>query len=99
MKGFQVAPAELEAIVRDHPKVADAAVIGIPHPINGEVPKAFVVAKANTTINPEEIQDYVAQKVASYKRLDGGVTILDAIPKNPSGKIMRRTLKSDYADK
>lgn len=99
VKGFQVAPAELEAIVRDHPKVADAAVIGIPHPINGEVPKAFVVANANTTINPEEIQDYVAQKVASYKRLDGGVTILDAIPKNPSGKIMRRTLKSDYADK
>lgn len=99
MKGFQVAPAELEAIVRDHPAVADAAVIGVPHPIHGEVPRAFVVAKANKTIDPEDVENFVKDKVAKYKRLEGGVTILEAIPKNASGKIMRRTLKNEYADK
>lgn len=93
VKAFQVAPAELEAIIRDHPLVADAAVIGIPHPLSGEVPKAYVVAKSGAKINTREIQEYVAQQVAPYKKIEGGVIVLDSIPKTPSGKILRRTLR------
>lgn len=96
VKGFQVPPAELEELLRDHPKVADAAVIGIPHPVNGEVPRAFVVAKNGTPVTEKELQEFVAGKVASYKRLDGGVEFMDAIPKSATGKILRRELKVKY---
>lgn len=96
VKGFQVAPAELEELLRDHPAVADAAVVGQPHPISGEVPRAFVVKKKNANITEEDLKKYVAEKVAVYKKLDGGVTFLDAIPKNASGKILRRQLKEEY---
>lgn len=99
VKAFQVAPAELEALIRDHPSIADAAVIGVPHPISGEVPKAFIVPKNGTKNNTQEIYDYVAKHVASYKKLEGGITFLEAIPKTASGKIMRRTLRKMYDDK
>lgn len=92
MKGFQVAPAELEELLRDHPHVADAAVIGISHPEFGEVPKAFVVPK-NPNLKPDQIEEYVASKVAPYKKLLGGVVLLEKIPKTASGKILRRDLK------
>lgn len=96
VKGFQVPPAELEEILREHPMILDAAVVGIPHPINGEVPRAFVVAKDRETVSENELKDFVAQKVAKYKRLEGGVTFLDAIPKNASGKILRREIREKY---
>lgn len=96
VKGFQVPPAELEEIIRTHPQILDAGVIGVPHPINGETPRAFVVSKPGSTVTEKEIQEYVAKKVASYKRVDGGVQFIDAIPKNATGKIMRRKLKLDY---
>jgi acyl-CoA synthetase (AMP-forming)/AMP-acid ligase II len=88
-KGYQVAPAELEALLLNHEAIADAAVIGIPDEEAGEVPKAFVVAK--TQITPEEVAAYVASHVAPYKRLRA-VELLDEIPKSPSGKILRRVL-------
>jgi acyl-CoA synthetase (AMP-forming)/AMP-acid ligase II len=88
-KGYQVAPAELEALLLTHPSIDDAAVIGIPDEEAGEAPKAFVVAK--TTITPEEVAAYVASHVAPYKRLRA-VELLDEIPKSPSGKILRRVL-------
>lgn len=96
VKGFQVAPAELEEILRDHPKIADAAVIGIPDERSGELPRAFVVAKVTDEITEKEIQDYVAKKVAVYKKLDGGVEFVTSIPKNATGKILRRELKRIY---
>ncbi|GAB0092995.1 4-coumarate--CoA ligase [Sergentomyia squamirostris] len=96
VKGFQVPPAELEELLRDHPKVADAAVIGTPHPINGEVPRAFIVAKPGIAVTEKELQEYVAGKVASYKRLDGGVDFIESIPKSATGKILRRELKLKY---
>ncbi|XP_055692103.1 uncharacterized protein LOC129795089 [Lutzomyia longipalpis] len=96
VKGFQVPPAELEELLRDHPKVADAAVIGIPHALSGEVPRAFIVAKKGNEVTEKELQEYVAGKVASYKRLDGGVEFLEAIPKSATGKILRRELKQKY---
>ena len=89
-KGFQVPPAELEAVLRTHPAVADAAVIPIPDDEAGEVPKAFVVLKGD--VPPEALLAYVAERVAPYKKIRA-ITVIDAIPKSPSGKILRRLLK------
>lgn len=99
VKGFQVPPAELEEILRGHPKVADAAVIGQPHSKHGEVPHGFIVKKEGVDVTENELKDYVAQKVAAYKHLEGGVTFLKQIPKNTTGKIMRRQLKEEYYPK
>jgi len=88
-KGYQVPPAELEAILLTHPAVADAAVIASPDEDAGEVPKAFVVLKAPAT--PEELMQFVAQRVAPHKKIRLVETI-DEIPKSASGKILRRKL-------
>lgn len=93
VKGFQVAPAELEGLLRTHPQVLDAAVLGIPHAQYGEVPLAFVVRKPASKVTGVELQDFVAGQVASFKRLDGGVRFVESIPKNTTGKILRRELK------
>lgn len=99
VKGFQVAPAELEEIIRAFPNVADAAVIGIPHEITGEVPRAYVVPKQPGNFNIDELDRFVADKVAPYKKLKGGIEIVSSIPKNASGKILRRIIKSEYKSK
>jgi 4-coumarate--CoA ligase len=91
-KGFQVPPAELEALIVSHPKVLDVAVIGIPDVEAGELPKAFVVAAPGVELNAEELQEYVAEHVSSYKRIRL-VEFVDEIPKSPSGKILRRLLR------
>uniref|UniRef100_A0A182JN78 Luciferin 4-monooxygenase n=1 Tax=Anopheles atroparvus TaxID=41427 RepID=A0A182JN78_ANOAO len=96
VKGFQVPPAELEELLRSHELVADAAVVGTPHPVSGEVPRAFVVTKKGANITEEALKEFIAGKVAAYKRLEGGVTFLDSIPKNASGKILRRQLKLEH---
>ena len=88
-KGWQVAPADLEALLLTHPAIADAAVIPSPDPEAGEVPKAFVVAREPLTA--EAVMDYVAERVAPYERVRR-VEFLPAIPKSPSGKILRRVL-------
>lgn len=94
VRGYQVAPAEIEEQLRLHPKILDACVIGLPHLINGEVPKAFVVKRPNAVISEQEIQDYIAKKLTAYKHLKGGVEFVDAIPRTESGKILRRKLKN-----
>ena len=91
-KGFQVPPAELEALLLTHPAVADAAVVGIPDEESGEIPVAHVVLKAGQTTTPEEIQAYVAERVAHYKQIRQ-VHIDESIPKSASGKILRRVLR------
>lgn len=96
MKGMQVAPAELESLLRSHPAVQDAAVIGVPHEFFGEAPKAFIIRKNGLKITEEEIQDYVSSKVAVYKRIEE-VMFVDDIPKTASGKILRKELKKMYA--
>ncbi|MFN3219789.1 MAG: AMP-binding protein [Acidimicrobiales bacterium] len=92
VKGFQVAPAELEALIITHPAIADVAVIGIPDDEAGELPKAFVVAKPGQSITEAELQEFVAGHVATYKRL-AAVAVVDEIPKSASGKILRRMLR------
>jgi acyl-CoA synthetase (AMP-forming)/AMP-acid ligase II len=88
-KGYQVAPAELEAILLTHPSIADAAVIPSPDEEAGEVPKAFVVSKGDATA--EEIMDFIAKKVAPTKKVRR-LEFVDEIPKSASGKILRRVL-------
>ncbi|KAL4238559.1 hypothetical protein ACF0H5_003266 [Mactra antiquata] len=92
-KGLQVAPAELEDIIHNHPSVQDVAVIGVPDDRAGEIPRAYVVLKPNTDVKPYDIISYVDGKVSDYKKLRGGVEFLTEIPKSPSGKILRRFLK------
>jgi acyl-CoA synthetase (AMP-forming)/AMP-acid ligase II len=89
VKGFQVAPAELEAILRSHPAVADAAVVGVPDERAGERPKAYVVPAGQVTAG--QLIEYVAARVAPHKRICE-VAFIDAIPTSPSGKTLRRLL-------
>lgn len=93
---MQVAPAELESILRTHPAVQDAAVIGVPHIFYGEAPKAFIIRKNGLKISEEELQNFVASKVAVYKKIEE-VMFVDDIPKTASGKILRKELKKMYA--
>ena len=88
-KGFQVPPAELEAVLLTHPCVADAAVIPYPDEDAGEVPKALIVLKEQTT--HEAILTFVSERVAPHKRIRY-VEFTEQIPKSPSGKILRRVL-------
>jgi acyl-CoA synthetase (AMP-forming)/AMP-acid ligase II len=88
-KGFQVAPAELEAILLTHHSVADAAVIPIPDEEAGEIPKACVVLSAE--LSSDDLMAWVAERVAPHKKIRR-VEVVDEIPKSPSGKILRRIL-------
>ncbi len=91
-KGFQVAPAELEALIITHPKVADVAVIGVPDDEAGEVPKAFVAVVPGETITLEEIQELVSENLVSYKQIKL-LEVVEAIPKSAAGKILRKELR------
>ncbi|KAJ3733320.1 phenylacetyl-CoA ligase [Lentinula guzmanii] len=104
VRGFQVAPAELEGCILDHPDVNDTCVVGIPDDYSGEVPLAFVVLKDEASARAERsveenakvkasIQKHVSDNKVYYKRLAGGVEIVSTIPKNPSGKLLRRVLR------
>jgi len=89
--GFQVPPAELEGILLEHPAVADTAVIGKKDLEHGEIPKAFVVKKLGAEVSAEDLIEYVGSQVATFKRVRE-VEFVEAIPKNPSGKLLRRVL-------
>ncbi len=90
-RGFQVPPAELEALLVQHPAVMDAAVIPAPDPNAGEVPKAFVVRAPGAEITEGELLSYVSERVPSYKKVRR-VEFIDEIPRSLSGKILRRVL-------
>ena len=95
-KGFQVPPAELEALLLTHPQIADAAVIGVPDDEAGEIPAAYVVLKPGQDATAADIQGFVAEKVANYKQVRK-LTFVDAIPKSASGKILRRAARPSRA--
>lgn len=97
VRGFQVAPPELEGVLLSHPDLVDAAVIGVPDPVRegGELPRAYVTRRDAKSQKPteQEIQQFMKEKLTSYKRLEGGVVFVDVIPKNASGKILKRILR------
>jgi acyl-CoA synthetase (AMP-forming)/AMP-acid ligase II len=95
-KGFQVPPAELEALLLTHPAVADAAVIGIADEEAGEIPAGYVVLKPGAVASADDIMAFIAGQVAHYKQIRR-LTFLDAIPKSASGKILRRELRAAAA--
>jgi acyl-CoA synthetase (AMP-forming)/AMP-acid ligase II len=92
VKGFQVPPAELEALLITHPQVQDVAVIGVPDEAAGELPKAFIVAAPGEAPTAEDLMAFVAEHVSKYKRVRI-VAFVDSIPKSASGKILRRELR------
>jgi acyl-CoA synthetase (AMP-forming)/AMP-acid ligase II len=89
-KGHQVAPAQLEALLTTHPAVVDAGVVGLPDDEVGELPVAYVVAENG--LDPDELLSWVAERVAPYERIRR-VELVDGLPKNPTGKLLRRVLR------
>lgn len=92
VKGFQVPPAELEALLITHPEVTDVAVVGVPDAEAGELVKAFIVRAPNTNVAEDALKAFVAERVASYKQVSV-IEFIEAIPKSASGKILRRELR------
>ena len=90
-KGFGVGPAEVEAVLCEHPAVADAGVIGKPDEAAGEIPKAFVQLRAGATVTADELMDFVKERIADYKRVRE-IEFIDKVPRTASGKILRREL-------
>jgi long-chain acyl-CoA synthetase len=95
VSGFQVAPAEIEAVLQGHPAVLDCAVFGIADVRAGEVPVAAVQVEPGSGVRAEDLQTLVVESLATYKHLHT-VILVDAIPRTPSGKVLRRTLRSDW---
>ncbi|MCY1230836.1 3-[(3aS,4S,7aS)-7a-methyl-1,5-dioxo-octahydro-1H-inden-4-yl]propanoyl:CoA ligase [compost metagenome] len=95
-KGYQIAPAELEALLLSHPGIADAAVIGTPDADGQEVPMAFVVRQPGgegEALDEDGVIDFVASRVAPFKKIRR-VEFIEAVPKSASGKILRRMFKT-----
>lgn len=95
--GFQVAPAELEGLLMTHKSVADVAVVGVHDAVkHTELPRAYIVLVSGIEGSPKiakEIMEWMKSRVAYYKQLRGGIQFVDAIPKSPTGKILRRVIK------
>jgi len=91
-RAFSVAPAELEATVLEHPDIADCGVVGVPDAEGGEVPNAFVVPRKGCTLDAAALTEFFAKRLAGYKTI-GKWHFTEAIPRTPSGKILRRMLK------
>jgi acyl-CoA synthetase (AMP-forming)/AMP-acid ligase II len=95
-KGYQVPPAELEALLLTHDRIADAAVIGVYDAEGEEVPKAYVVVQPGADLSATDVMAFVAERVAPYKKVRA-VEFVDAIPKSASGKILRKELRAREA--
>ncbi|KAF2118196.1 4-coumarate-CoA ligase-like protein [Lophiotrema nucula] len=107
VRGFQVAPAELEGVLLGHAEISDAAVIGVSAAGPGssqdafkgaseqgsELPRAYLVRKSGSRLEEKDVNAYMRERLAGYKQLAGGVVFLDAIPKNASGKILKKELR------
>lgn len=92
-KASQVPPAEIESLLLTHEKIKDCGVIGIPDEESGELPFAFVVKQPNCQLTENEVIEFVKKNASKAKWLRGGVKFIELIPKNPSGKLLRREMK------
>ena len=98
VRGFQVAPPELEAVLLSHLDIVDAAVIGVKLPgEDKEHPRAYVVSRpeATVSITADEVNALMVDRLASYKQLTGGIRFVREIPKSASGKILKRILRDE----
>jgi long-chain acyl-CoA synthetase len=95
VSGFQVAPAEIEAVLHGHPAVIDCAVFGVPDERAGEIPVAAVQLEPGSDVSADDLAQLVTDTLATYKRLHH-VVIVDAVPRTPSGKVLRRTLRDEW---
>ena len=96
VRGFQVAPAELEELLLTNEHVQDVAVVQVPDSDSGELPRAYVVLKPSADkkeVMEEYLKEWVKERVSPYKRINGGVVFVEKIPKSASGKILRRVLR------
>ena len=93
--GENIYPAEVESALFGHPSVADVAVIGVPDERWGEAVKAVVVRKPGTETSPAELINWARERIAGYK-LPKSVDFIDALPRNPTGKILKRELRKTY---
>ncbi|OXA41756.1 probable 4-coumarate--CoA ligase 3 [Folsomia candida] len=99
VQGFQVAPSELEDLLRQNEKVEDVAVIGVSDVQTGEAPRAYIVKKPQVKLTEDEVHHYLKDLVSKHKYLKGGIEFRESIPKAPSGKILRRELSDEYKKK
>ncbi|PKY00040.1 putative AMP-binding enzyme [Aspergillus campestris IBT 28561] len=98
VRGFQVAPPELEGVLRTHPGIVDAAVVGVGGgDLGSERPRAYVVCRAGVTLGEQEVRAFMEPRLAKYKALTGGVRFVQEIPRNASGKILKRLLRERAA--
>lgn len=96
VRGFQVAPLEIESVLQSHPGILDVAVIGVSASRDEtELPRAYVVRRPGDGLTEKDVISYSSQRLAKYKRLDGGVRIVDSIPKNTLGKTLKKLLKEE----
>nr|QGJ83190.1 luciferase [Rhagophthalmus giganteus] len=98
-KGYQVAPAELEWLLLQHPSIKDAGVTGIPDEAAGELPAACIVLEEGHSLSELEVIDYIAERVSPTKRIRGGVVFVDDIPKGATGKLIRSELRRMLSQK
>ena len=94
---FEVAPAELEDVLRGLAGVEDVAVIGVKSEREGEVPRAYIV-RSSPSLTEDSVQEYMKVQVASHKQLVGGIQFVQSIPKSAAGKILRKDLRAQYKD-
>ncbi|KAK7063060.1 hypothetical protein SK128_014655 [Halocaridina rubra] len=96
VKGHQVAPTELENLIQTLENVREVAVAGVPNERLGEAPRAWIVPVPGTTIDKMAVMKHVADNVAQYKQLAGGIEVVKSIPRNHIGKILRKELKKAF---
>lgn len=93
-QSWHIVPLCIEAVLMEHPAVKDAAVFGIPHGKDGEVPAACVVVDRNHIVSAKELDKFVADRVAEVEKLRGGITFMEALPKTPNGKVLRNEVRN-----
>ena len=92
-RAWQIAPPEIEAALLAHPEIVDAAVIGVPAKDGDEAPRAYIVKRPGGSITEQEVLAHCGSRLARYKAITGGIIFVDALPRNASGKLLKRELR------